>query len=84
MQPLELALSYAERGLPIFPCRARETADPDTGEIYGAKTPLTPNGLKGATTTERIIRVWWERNPDAMIGLPTGSKAGFFVLDLDC
>lgn len=83
MQPLELALSYAERGLPIFPCRARETADPDTGEVYGTKTPLTPNGLKGATTTERIIRVWWERNPDAMIGLPTGSKAGFFVLDVD-
>lgn len=80
---LELALSYAGRGLPIFPCRSRETPDPDTGEIYGAKTPLTPNGLKGATTTERIIRVWWERNPDAMIGLPTGSKAGFFVLDLD-
>lgn len=83
MQPLDLALSYASAGLPIFPCRSRETPDPDTGEIYGAKTPLTPNGLKGATTTERIIRVWWERNPDAMIGLPTGSKAGFFVLDVD-
>lgn len=81
--PLSLALSYIEAGIPVFPCRSRESHDPDTGEVYGAKTPLTPNGLKGATTTERIIRVWWDRNPDAMIGLPTGAKAGFFVLDVD-
>lgn len=81
--PLDLALSYAAGGIPVFPCRAAETHDEDTGEIYGAKTPLTPNGLRGATSTERIIRVWWERNPDAMVGIPTGSKAGFFVLDVD-
>lgn len=83
MQAIDHALAYAARGLPVFPCRSRESHDPDTGEVYGAKTPLTPNGLKGATTTERIIRVWWDRNPDAMIGLPTGAKAGFMVLDVD-
>lgn len=80
---LDLALSYNERGWPLFPCRAKETADPHTGEIHGTKTPYTSNGLKGATKRERIIREWWSRTPDAMIGVPTGRAIGVWVLDLD-
>lgn len=81
--PAELALSYARANIPCFPCRHAEEIDDITGEIYSPKTPLTPNGLKGATTNERIVREWWKRNPDAMVGLPTGSRAGFFALDID-
>jgi len=80
---LDLALSYAARGWPVFPTRAKEEYDDITGEIYAPKTPLTPNGLRGASLNERIIREWWKRYPDAMVGVPTGSKIGAWVLDLD-
>lgn len=87
--PLDLALEYASKGIPVFPCRAAaettDQVDPDTGEFITLeeKTPLTSNGFKGATTNERIIRTLWERHPDAMIGIPTGEKSGLWVLDVD-
>lgn len=85
--PLELALSYTAQDWPVFPCRssASETVDPHTGEIItmGEKTPLTSNGFKAATKTQRIIERWWSDWPDAAVGLPTGSATGFFALDID-
>lgn len=83
MQPLEIAMDYAADGLPVFPCRAATGHDPETGEVKEEKAPLTSNGLRAATTFRRIIERWWADNPDALIGMPTGAKAGFFVLDLD-
>ena len=80
---LDLALSYAARGWPVFPCRAKEEMDPNTGEILSEKTPYTSNGLKGASVNERIIREWWRRTPDAMVGVPTGRPTKVWVLDLD-
>ncbi|WP_367354204.1 bifunctional DNA primase/polymerase [Agrobacterium pusense] len=85
--PLELAQHYVAQGLPVFPCRshAEEHVDQATGEIVtlGEKTPLTPNGFKGATRFPRIIERWWSDWPDAAVGLPTGEKTGFFALDID-
>jgi hypothetical protein len=81
--PLDLALSYHAIGWPVFPCRAGEETDPATGEVFGPKTPLTANGLKGATKFERNVREMWARNPTAMTGIPTGMPTGVFVLDLD-
>ncbi len=49
----------------------------------GEKTPLTPNGFKGATRFPRIIERWWSDWDDAAVGLPTGEKTGFFALDID-
>jgi len=83
MTMLDIALSYAARGWPVFPARAKEEVDPHTGEILAPKTPLTSNGLRAATVNERIIREWWTRAPDAMVAIPTGAKTGVFVLDLD-
>ncbi len=79
---LTLALSYRTTGWPVFPTRAKEETD-DYGEIHAAKTPYTSNGLKGASLNERIVREWWKRHPDAMVAVPTGSKIGAFVLDVD-
>lgn len=85
--PLELAQHYVAKGWPVFPCRshAEENVDQATGEVItlGEKTPLTPNGFKGATRFPRIIERWWSDWPDAAVGLPTGEKTGFFALDID-
>ena len=87
LTPLELAQHYVAQGWPVFPCRshAEEHGDQATGEIItlGEKTPLTPNGFKGATRFPRIIERWWSDWPNAAVGLPTGEKTGFFALDID-
>lgn len=80
---LDLAQSYTARSWPVFPCRSAEEIDPSTGEILGVKTPYTPNGWRGASKRENILRVWWERNPSAMVGIPTGEAIGAWVLDID-
>jgi hypothetical protein len=67
---LAAALAYAAAGVPVFPCR------PD-------KRPATPNGFKDASTDPDIIRAWWTRYPQALIGRPTGAASGVVVLDLD-
>lgn len=69
--PVEIALEYAAHGWPVFPCAA------------ATKAPLVARGLYAATTNESIIREWWSRNPDAMIGVPTGEMSGIWVLDID-
>jgi hypothetical protein len=48
-----------------------------------AKAPLIPNGFRGATTNERVVRELWKRNPGALVGVPTGERSGFWVLDID-
>jgi hypothetical protein len=67
-QMIELALSYAGDGFPVFPC------------CPATKKPLSHHGFHDATTDEAKIRRWWKNNPDAMIGWPT---KGFLVLDVD-
>jgi len=84
MTPLDKALAYAAHGWPVFPCRHADEIDPETGEVLGSiKTPNTPNGLKDATTSARIIERRWEKHPNALIGGPTGEAMNAFVLDID-
>lgn len=65
------AIRYANLGVPVFPC------------VPGGKQPLTPNGFHDATSSARMVHHWWLRNPDANIGLPTGSRTGVLVVDVD-
>lgn len=58
-------------GWPVFPCNPR------------TKRPLTPHGFKDASVEQKTITEWWLRWPKAMIGVPTGSPIGAFVIDLD-
>jgi len=46
------------------------------------KLPLTPHGVKDATTDERTILHWFDRWPDANVGVATGAP-GPSVLDVD-
>jgi hypothetical protein len=68
---LEAALAYAAKNLPVFPCNARD------------KKPLTDNGFYDASTDADTVRNWWLRWPNAMIGMPTGERTGFWALDID-
>jgi hypothetical protein len=68
---LKAALTYAGRGVPVFPCAP------------AGKVPLTTHGFYDATTDLRKIHAWWNRWPEANIGIPTGSMSGPVVVDLD-
>ncbi len=68
---LKAALYYASIGWKIFPCVPRE------------KRPLTTHGVKDATNDPDVIRVWWEKWPDANIGLACGVGSGIYVIDID-
>ena len=68
---INAALSYAQRGLPVFPCHADN------------KRPLTKNGFKDASTSPAMVTEWWAKWPNAMIGMPTGEASGVWVLDVD-
>lgn len=86
MKPVEIALEYASNNWPVFPCRPRhETVVNHAGkpEEKKPKSPLTRFGFREATKTTRIIERWWQDNPDALIGVPTGAPSGFWVLDID-
>lgn len=67
---LEAALAYAAAGLPVFPCNAE-------------KAPRVKLGFRAATVEIKTIRRWWNKWPNALIGIPTGLASTFDVLDLD-
>ena len=68
---VEAAQWYAANNFPIFPLKPR------------GKEPLTKHGFKDATTDKACISKWWEKWPEANIGLPTGTKSGLLVVDCD-
>jgi Bifunctional DNA primase/polymerase, N-terminal len=67
---LDAALILAERGWPVFPC----------GEN---KRPVVEHGFLSASTDPEIIRALFGKPGAVMIGVPTGPRSGFDVLDLD-
>lgn len=86
--PVDIARSYVDAGIPVFPCREsnQEGVDQSTGEIvdWPEKSPYTSNGLRGASRSHRIINILFgDRHPSAAIGTPTGESMGAWVLDLD-
>jgi Bifunctional DNA primase/polymerase, N-terminal len=67
---LTKALALAEWGLLVFPCAV-------------SKRPTCPHGFKDAATEAADIRRLWREYPGPLIGVPTGSATGIFVLDVD-
>ena len=68
----DAAIEYSKKGFAVFPLKYRD------------KVPLTRNGCKDATTDAAQIKAWWQKYPNANIGLATGSVSqNVFVIDLD-
>ncbi len=71
MSPLlDAARDLAELGYHVFPCRPR------------GKEPITGNGFKAGTRAEREILAWWDKTPDANIGVACGAS-GIVGVDID-
>jgi hypothetical protein len=84
--PLEAALKYARRGWRVFPLHSPTFDGCSCGSRNcknAGKHPRTLHGLKDASTDDAVIRGWWKQWPEANIGIATGPKSGFFVLDVD-
>ena len=78
------ALACAERGFRVFPIYERNAGGACAcGRACDSpcKHPRSPHGLTDATTDAATIRQWWQKWPEANIGIATG--AGLLVLDVD-
>jgi hypothetical protein len=67
---LDAALDCARIGFDVLPVKP------------SGKRPLTPHGVKDATTDEATIRARWRRWPNANIGIACGAS-GIVILDAD-
>jgi len=74
---LPAALQLAARGIRVFPCH------PATKQPLVKSSVAGQGGHKLATTNSAEISGWWRQYPKAMIGLPTGTNIGAFVVDID-
>lgn len=71
---LHTAHLYTLKGWPVFPCCEQGAK---------MKAPYTTHGFKDATTNPAQILKWWDRYPNALIGLPTGPDTGLIIIDCD-
>jgi hypothetical protein len=88
---LDAALGYAARGIPVYPIHwPRPTPDGTSlacscprGRYCDrpAKHPLVWHGVKDVSRDPAQLARWWQRWPDANIGLATGIV--FDALDVD-
>jgi hypothetical protein len=88
---LDAVLGYAARGIPIYPAHWPRPK-PDGASLAcscsrgptcdrRAKHPLVRHGVNDATTNQAQLERWWQRWPEANIGLATGVV--FDALDVD-
>jgi hypothetical protein len=69
---LAAALDYARRGFSVIPLQAREKRPRIKWEAYQTR-PAAADEIRG----------WWQRWPDANVGIVTGAVSGLVVLDVD-
>lgn len=75
---VDAALRCAAQGWHVFPARIVN------GAKKSHKSAKHSDGRKwGATTDSDEIRRDWKQWPDAMLGIVTGPKSGFFVIEAD-
>lgn len=84
------ALNLAREGVPVFPVHSLDDAGvctcggPEVNpKCSPGKHPRTPRGFLDATTDPHKITAWWNRWPEANIGIPTGKASGLLIVDMD-
>lgn len=85
-QPTYAALEHAKRGWPVIPLHnpignACSCGRQDCSSV--GKHPRTKNGVHDATTKPITICEWWNRWPEANIGIATGATSQLVVVDID-
>src|SRR5262249_22895247 len=83
---LEAALRFAAAGIQVLPLHTPGPAGCSCGNATCAspgKHPRTQHGVKDATTDAATIQAWWQRSPDANVGLAMGAASRLVVLDAD-
>ena len=78
------ALFHARRGMFVLPLYEAIDGACACGQACAspAKHPRVDGGYKAATTDEATIRAWWERWPNANVGIDA-DRSNMFVLDYD-
>lgn len=85
----DAALSYARAGVQVFPlhhmdpegnCSCGKAGCQHAGKHPRYHSEDLRNGHKDATTDPELIRRWFERWPEANIGIPTANR---IVIDVD-
>jgi hypothetical protein len=82
----EDALAYAAQGWPVIPCHTWDGRHCSCGRAdcpHPAKHPRTAHGLHDATTDLEQVAVWWDRWPQANIGIRTGVQVDVIDVDTD-
>jgi len=84
---LSRALRYASHGWRVLPLHSIKDGHCTCGAGESCnrpgKHPLTQHGVRDATTDPDQIRAWWEKWPNANIGMATGPESGIIVIDID-
>jgi bifunctional DNA primase/polymerase-like protein len=83
---VEPALKYIKLGYLVFPLHTPINGLCSCGDIDCrsiGKHPRTPNGFKDASMDPTKIKDWWEKWPDANIGIATGKISNLIVVDFD-
>lgn len=83
---IDEAIDYAERGWKVFPLhtiKADACSCGNTDCTSQGKHPHIKEWQKNCSSHLDEIKSWWQKWPDANIGLATGTASGFFVLDVD-
>ena len=80
---IDHALQYSGRGWRVFPCHTTASGVCSCGRACESpgKHPRIKAWQKDATTDQAQISKWWNKWPDANIGIATGG--GIVVTDLD-
>lgn len=69
---LSQALQYLKAGYSVIPC------GPDKKPLLSSWLPYQEK-----QASEDQVKEWWQKNPDAMIGIVTGKISGIAVIDID-
>ena len=86
---LAAASAYVQAGFKVFPAHAIRNGSCTCGGAKGCSPGkhqignLVPRGLLDASADLSVVVRWWQRVPDANIGIATGKISDLVVVDVD-